>query len=616
MADVSGVSAWRTRGIVSLLVFLCALLWHPMLQASAWQQLKIVNPTPADFEQMRTFTGRWDNTEGEFPNIGFGMDSWWFRYELAARPAAQDPPVLWIRNGIYRELELYVVQDGVLVQQQRGGTATTRSQFQDMFFLHADAARPMTLYLRVDSPGIVQLPAQVLGESQLVSVKERDDFMFGLFIGVLLIMQAYFLVLYFIVRDNGVLHYVLHAASATLLIVMWRGFDRASFWPASIQLQLLMIAAQLVVVCVIHLILYFLRCRNAASLDVRVLLMLRNAALVLLLLVPLVPLTFSIIGVVLVTLVMIPAYVVTLVRYGHYHELTHRLFLFSWLVFVPATLGMMFYRLGLVELSPELELVCYGGWVTEIVLQAFALAVRVDIDQREKLAAQAQLINAREREALAQSQALHHERQARVATDEAAQAQQHYAQELEQRVATRSAELEVIRHELAEISITDALTGVRNRRFFAERLDEELLRVRQLRESLSLILVDVDHFKRINDNFGHIAGDECLQQVAALMQAQLKRPSDVICRFGGEEFAILLPQTPLPGALGFANAFRTAVCAQPLRCAGTPINVSISIGLVVLDDAQASTAEALLDRADRALYQAKQEGRNCVRVAT
>lgn len=614
MADWRRFASRLCRGIIYLLVMVGALLGPPV-HAASWQQLRIDQPTLADFAAMRASGVRWQAVAGEFPNPGIGMASWWFRYELAPRAGSDDAQVLWIRNGIYRELELYVVQDDALVQQQRGGTRATRSQFHDLFFLRADATRPLTLYLRVDSPGIVQLPAQVLGQSQLVSLKERDDFRFGLFLGVLLIMQAYFLVLYFIVRDKGMLHYVLHAAAATLLIVLWRGFDRASLWPPSLQLQLLLPAAQLVVACAIQLVLFFLRCRDATSWDVRLLVLLRNAALALVLLTPLLPMTASIAGVVVTTSAMMPLLVLTLIRYGHYRELTYRLFLFSWIVFVPATLGMMLYRLGLIALSPQEELFCYGGWVAEIVLQAFALAVRVDVDQREKLAAQTQLIAAREREAQAQSQALHHEQQARAAADEAAQAQLRYAHELELRVTSRRAELEQIRRELAEISITDALTGVRNRRFFAERLDEEMRRVRELNVSLSLLLVDVDHFKRINDNFGHIAGDECLQQVAVLLQAQLKRPCDVVCRYGGEEFAILLPQTPLPGALAFANTLRNAVCAQPLRCAGTPINVSISIGLVVLDQAQATSAEAVLDRADRALYQAKHDGRNCVRVA-
>jgi diguanylate cyclase (GGDEF)-like protein len=315
-----------------------------------------------------------------------------------------------------------------------------------------------------------------------------------------------------------------------------------------------------------------------------------------------------------------------LVRYGNFRELSVRLFTLGWLCFIPSATLMAMHRLGFINFDMTIEILANGGWVLEMVLQAFALAVRYDMDQRSKLAAQQQAITARVRESAARSQALHHEQEARRALDEAAQAQREYSEALEQRVQQRRSELERIQQELAAISVTDALTGLHNRRFFTERFEQEVVRMQQLHAGLSLMLVDVDHFKRINDRHGHLAGDECLQQVAARLKAQLKRPSDVLCRYGGEEFAVLLPDTPLPGALAFAHAIRESVAAAPMQCEGVMVDTTISIGLMVVTAEQTVDmnlpgitadlwAEKLLHRADQALYQAKKNGRNCVCVA-
>ena len=154
------------------------------------------------------------------------------------------------------------------------------------------------------------------------------------------------------------------------------------------------------------------------------------------------------------------------------------------------------------------------------------------------------------------------------------------------------------------------LTGVLNRRSFDLKLDEEFHRARSRRSPLSLLMIDIDHFKRLNDQFGHPVGDETLRSVAQFLQAEL-RAQDCLFRYGGEEFAVLLPETSLRGAMVLGERFRRVVQRAPWKSRA----VTVSIGAAVVDDAMLGPNE-LLQAGDRALYHAKQNGRNRVSAST
>ncbi len=160
---------------------------------------------------------------------------------------------------------------------------------------------------------------------------------------------------------------------------------------------------------------------------------------------------------------------------------------------------------------------------------------------------------------------------------------------------------------------TDGLTGLVNRRAFDEHLKRLLNETDRFGQPLALILADIDHFKRINDTWGHEAGDDVLRQVSKKLLAGV-RNVDVVARYGGEEFAVLLPQTSLEGATDLADRLRHAVEAQPVKFKGEEISVTISLGVASYPEPVRSR-ETLFRSADRALYEAKRGGRNCVRSA-
>lgn len=176
--------------------------------------------------------------------------------------------------------------------------------------------------------------------------------------------------------------------------------------------------------------------------------------------------------------------------------------------------------------------------------------------------------------------------------------------------------IELIRQRkvLDNLSMTDGLTGIPNRRQFDQAIERELHRAKRQKEPLSLIMVDIDNFKEYNDHYGHVHGDDCLKQVAAAIAACRVRNVDTVCRYGGEEFAVVLPNTNREGGLRFANKMREAIgdlaMVHEYNCNFGQVTASFGLYSVVPE--QSMTVESVIKQADLCLYQAKAEGRDRV----
>lgn len=175
-----------------------------------------------------------------------------------------------------------------------------------------------------------------------------------------------------------------------------------------------------------------------------------------------------------------------------------------------------------------------------------------------------------------------------------------------------SNELTAANQRLETLSQQDGLTGIANRRAFDFLIERQFREAKRRREPFSIALCDVDHFKAYNDHYGHLAGDECLKQVAAALARACKRPTDVAARFGGEEFALLLPETSGEGAAQVVERARQEVAALAIAHAGSATSscVTFSAGIASHSPERDKTSRDLTARADEALYRAKQLGRN------
>lgn len=292
-----------------------------------------------------------------------------------------------------------------------------------------------------------------------------------------------------------------------------------------------------------------------------------------------------------------------------------RYFVIAWGTIIAATMLMFLAVAGVIDGGGWIKYAQPVGFVVETVLLSIALAARIRYERASKEAAQ--------RESLMLTRKVEQEREEKLRAQEHALAVQLRAnEELELRVLDRTAELkrameniELANVELAKLSVTDALTKVHNRRYFDETLKKEHDRSARTGAPVALVLADIDHFKRINDSVGHLAGDECLKLVATTLAGTVGRSTDLVARYGGEEFAIVLPGTDAAHALEVAERMRRAVEGIQFIYRGKRIPISISLG-VVARVAQANQPVAeFISEADQALYAAKGAGRNQVQLA-
>jgi diguanylate cyclase (GGDEF)-like protein/PAS domain S-box-containing protein len=178
------------------------------------------------------------------------------------------------------------------------------------------------------------------------------------------------------------------------------------------------------------------------------------------------------------------------------------------------------------------------------------------------------------------------------------------------KLETQLAEITALQHRLQEQAVRDPLTGLNNRRYLDETLPRELSRAKREGYPLALIMLDVDHFKKINDTYGHQAGDEVLEYLSSIL-INNARESDIVCRYGGEEFLVVLPRMSLDNAFQRVEEWRLIFSEKPVKNGELLINVTFSGGISVFPE-HAADADTLIALADDALYISKNKGRNCI----
>jgi diguanylate cyclase (GGDEF)-like protein len=186
------------------------------------------------------------------------------------------------------------------------------------------------------------------------------------------------------------------------------------------------------------------------------------------------------------------------------------------------------------------------------------------------------------------------------------------------RIKSLQDQLRAAKAQLEKLSVTDDLTGLYNHRHFEERLHDEFRRSHRYCDPLALVMLDLDHFKTINDRFGHPFGDRVLRETAELISTSIRDP-DICARYGGEEFALILPKAHLQGALTVAERIHREMSRRtyttdvdPVRGKPTEVRVTASLGIAFYPSKDVTSSEALLKFADEALYRAKREGRNAI----
>jgi diguanylate cyclase len=453
------------------------------------------------------------------------------------------------------------------------------------------SALPGSVYLRVQSGSSLEVPMTISEDTVLRQTMENSAWVQGLFFGAVVMLGLYHALIFLSSGDRSYLYFSgLSLAMALIQATLW-GRSYQFLWPESpawndIAVSTLintssvfgaLYIAKVVKICESHRWINLAAMALAATSTVMAFLSL---------LLPYAEVIYPTLLLSMMTFLTCATMVIVRMRRGYPP---------AFAVFVAGlmyTLGSASYilgKLGVFNNSLLLDNALALGQLLQVLLFAFALSVRMAMDKELRERAQRDTAHA-------QAMLLETEREQNI--------------RLDQEVRARTQELREANARLEKISTTDALTGLYNRRHFDEVLEREYDRGAREGKSLSLIMLDLDYFKKLNDSQGHAFGDEALRQTALRIQDVLNRPADMAFRYGGEEFVILLPDTEASAAHILARQIWTAMRSEPVVMKDQTVRLTISIGIATTMPDKDNSYYTLLKRADEKLYQAKNEGRD------
>ena len=564
----------------------------------------------------------WQPSRWSTPNLGFVNGTYWLRLDLAPNQLAPGRWRLWIRNSLLADVSFYLISNGEVKSHQIAGLDLTAddlaSPFRSpAFSLLVKPDQPYQILLRVHSASALQVPAELLTEQRFLADKEQADLVLGVFLGVLLAMALYNLLLFLIHRELSFLLYVGHACGLLLFVASWQGLGPQYLWPELTVLQRnsIGLATFLVIGFSTWFCGVFLELNRDNFPWVGWFRSIRNIAFAGALITPLLSAKAAIFSSSLLSFPAVLLVAKAIISRASMRQRPYRLFAFGWALYVTGAFMMGLNKFGFIEVTSATENLLLWSSVLDMVLLCIALGDKYYSKRRDQLERQRQSLQDSEQQVAGIRARVQREQDRLAALGQTVSGQEEYGRQLSLRLRERERELEQSRRLLEQCSETDTLTGLKNRRYFTDRLQDEINRGQHLGGRFSVLLLDVDHFRHINQEFGHLAGDECLSQIGDLLRQQLKRPADVLCRFSGEKFAVLLPDTDAGGASQLAEIMRGKIAECPLLSGGQGIMATVSVGVSEGEPQPSLRPELLLSQAERALQRAKSDGRNCVVVA-
>ena len=541
--------------------------------------------------------------DGAAINFGYSSAAWWLRIELAADPGAPRDWLLDVAFPTLDSVEYFGPAGERLATGDRLPFAARPLPHRNFVFpVRVDESGAGTIWLRVVSEGTLTIPLRLWQPEAFWRDSLTSYALLSIYFGMLLALALYNLLLWISLRDRNYLIYVWFAASMAVGQLSLNGLGNQFLWPAWPAWGNLAFSTGFAATGLFGALFTrsFLETRrNLPRLDGAIIGLagLFAVCAVAPLLAPyrLAAILTSLTGVTFSLIAVLAG-----VRCWRAGQPGARVFVLAWAALLA---GVVVVGLRNLNLLPTTFISFYAiqiGSAVEMVLLSFALAERINDLQREKDVAQG--------EAMATRQQL-------VATLE------HSELDLERRVAARTGELEALNARLREserqlqaLAHTDPLTGLANRLLLDARLDQSMQHARRSHGQIALLLIDLDHFKAINDKHGHPIGDEVLRATAERLRTAV-REVDTVARIGGDEFVVVL--TALGGASDAERLAEKLVAGmrEPMRVLGMPLECSASVGVALFGGGELTPAE-LMRRADRALYAAKEAGRGCYRMFT
>lgn len=543
-----------------------------------------------DISQVMDASG-WQVFQGREINFGFTKSCYWIRFTLRNESSSEANLLLENKFPLLDYFDVYLTNSGEVLSHYELGDSkplASRPILHSTILIPVDMAAnsSIDIYIRAQSETAIQLPLRVWHRESYITADHFRSIWLGMFFGLLVAMSVYHLLVFFSVQERSFLYFGFFNLSLVAIFSTLHGyfsvftntdakFVADNFMLASIassmSFGLLFINSILKLPEAYPWAAKFFYTFAASGLVAVVCCFLLDRSMPAL---PILALNGA---------SMIPIVAAIIKRMFDRYSIAYYIFVGVLL----AVVGTSFTILDLVGLIPNsafAESAIYMGIIFLCMFDAFALAHRINLERLLRQETQSKLV----------------------------ESQNQLNQELDKLVKNRTEELEQANLKLQELSQTDGLTQLYNRRYFSAVFEQEFKRAAREKTPLSLLLMDIDHFKHINDTYGHPFGDVCLKHAAGILSNSVRRPPDTVARYGGEEFVILLPSTDITGSEYVANNILLAFNSTRVEENANSIIVTVSIGVVSIIPSANCSTETMLKSADELLYRAKRNGRNRV----
>jgi diguanylate cyclase (GGDEF)-like protein len=543
-------------------------------------------------------------------SLGMSDELHWFKFTLSNIGSVQ-ARLLEIDNSLLDSVNIWFVQDNKILAEYKAGDTLTFSQrtveHENFLFPLPTTRQSLKVYISSHSEGAIRLPLNIWHQKDYLEFTSKSNLIVGIFFGLMLAMGLSNLLFFITTRRPTFLVYSGYVIFLALTLSALQGLGYRYIWHNSpwLQQHAVGIFANLtvwlsIIFCDLLLNVRVYSTRLSKMLNVTAYAFLVGSIISLF-----IPLQIFIV----VFLLMLCASGIFIFAISIWLWINGlaiaRYYTLAWAVLFISGFAVSLDTLNILNFNlPPYYLLMLGAGIETLFL-AFILAINHNQQSQALQESQAALLN-KERQ-------VQHTQKNMLALQESA------TEELEYKVQERTLELEIALRELSdtnrelqEKNTLDALTGIRNRSYFDKKYQAEVRRSRREHTQLSVVMIDIDHFKSVNDQYGHLVGDECIKSVAKTLKQALKRPSDDVCRYGGEEFALILPSTDLQGALVLTEGLRAQIENTRIQAEGVYINITVSVGIGTAIADLNQPEDILLALADKQLYAAKNAGRNNV----
>lgn len=539
--------------------------------------------------------GRFERVPNGKTAFGFQEGAYWFHAKIINENPDEPYWMLVQSFALLDRVDVYLrYPDGHIVQHASGDSlpfsARSISYRHPNFRIALPPGEAVDLLVRTQSQSSMQVPLELYTPAAFTSLSRDAQFVMGVYYGILLALFVYNLVLWITLRDASYFWYLFHISAFGLVLFTLNGYSFEHLWPNSPWLANVAVPLSICMAIVgmqqfsrnfLELPKRFPRGNIVSLCVIAVCVALGVAALWL----PYRIATPWATRAVIVSVLWTVTVAIVVLRRGY---MPARLFLVAWAVFLTGAAMIAALAFGLLPKNMMTEYGVQIGSALEMLLLSIALSYRYASlrNENERIAAEANL-------------------------------------QLERKVAQRTQEvrstlmqLEDAHRRLRDSSRRDGLTGLYNRTHFHENFELLLKESREQKQPLSLLMIDLDHFKSINDKYGHLAGDDCLRWAAQRIGQSLRvHETSLLARFGGEEFVAVLPGHDLRSAVSVAENVRRRLVEELCSSGEHRLRVSASIGVHTVEPEADIDSDAALSVADQALYSAKANGRDCVRTS-